>query len=129
MLARCLMIRTIAGLVGVVMAATALLEAQTSSTPRNDLPQPYKTTRDWGELPPGVKWAAVTAVEPAPDGTIYVVHRCSANSCAGRPEAPILRYDANGRLLKARSEEHTSELQSPVHLVCRLLLEKKKKRA
>src|SRR5438876_7645979 len=28
-----------------------------------------------------------------------------------------------------RSEEHTSELQSPVHLVCRLLLEKKKKSA
>src|SRR5690348_17383922 len=28
---------------------------------------------------------------------------------------------------EARSEEHTSELQSPVHLVCRLLLEKKKK--
>src|SRR5690348_17804300 len=27
----------------------------------------------------------------------------------------------------ARSEEHTSELQSPVHLVCRLLLEKKKR--
>src|SRR5438876_4415417 len=30
------------------------------------------------------------------------------------------------RQLLARSEEHTSELQSPVHLVCRLLLEKKK---
>src|SRR5438876_5969758 len=29
----------------------------------------------------------------------------------------------------ARSEEHTSELQSPVHLVCRLLLEKKKKKS
>src|SRR5690348_17615292 len=29
--------------------------------------------------------------------------------------------------LTPRSEEHTSELQSPVHLVCRLLLEKKKK--
>src|SRR5258708_26548941 len=28
-----------------------------------------------------------------------------------------------------RSEEHTSELQSPDHLVCRLLLEKKKKKA
>src|SRR5690348_17481018 len=27
---------------------------------------------------------------------------------------------------RVRSEEHTSELQSPVHLVCRLLLEKKK---
>src|SRR4051794_41815374 len=32
-----------------------------------------------------------------------------------------------GELVKnERSEEHTSELQSPVHLVCRLLLEKKK---
>src|SRR2546422_4404965 len=29
---------------------------------------------------------------------------------------------------QARSEEHTSELQSRLHLVCRLLLEKKKKR-
>src|SRR5262245_34409370 len=31
-----------------------------------------------------------------------------------------------GRALKGRSEEHTSELQSLRHLVCRLLLEKKK---
>src|SRR5438552_14468516 len=30
--------------------------------------------------------------------------------------------------LDQRSEEHTSELQSPDHLVCRLLLEKKKKK-
>src|SRR5438552_14038168 len=33
---------------------------------------------------------------------------------------------AAGSALAARSEEHTSELQSPDHLVCRLLLEKKK---
>src|SRR5690348_18018892 len=32
----------------------------------------------------------------------------------------------HGHLGDQRSEEHTSELQSPVHLVCRLLLEKKK---
>src|SRR5690348_17472972 len=32
-----------------------------------------------------------------------------------------------GVKVEYRSEEHTSELQSPVHLVCRLLLEKKKK--
>src|SRR2546429_4154786 len=31
------------------------------------------------------------------------------------------------RMSKVRSEEHTSELQSRLHLVCRLLLEKKKK--
>src|SRR5260370_22324043 len=32
-----------------------------------------------------------------------------------------------GKFLKTRSEEHTSELQSHLNLVCRLLLEKKKK--
>src|SRR5207244_12449464 len=31
--------------------------------------------------------------------------------------------------IESRSEEHTSELQSPDHLVCRLLLEKKNKRS
>ena len=41
---------------------------------QNDLPRPYQTQRDWGELPPGMEWAAVTAVEPSPDGQfIYVV--------------------------------------------------------
>src|SRR5437763_2621328 len=34
----------------------------------------------------------------------------------------------NANALGARSEEHTSELQSPMYLVCRLLLEKKKKK-
>src|SRR5690348_18118232 len=36
---------------------------------------------------------------------------------------PLHQHRKDGRV---RSEEHTSELQSPVHLVCRLLLEKKK---
>src|SRR3989454_4754562 len=38
------------------------------------------------------------------------------------------RQHVGERMLAARSEEHTSELQSPCNLVCRLLLEKKKKR-
>src|SRR5690348_11805915 len=38
----------------------------------------------------------------------------------------LVRHRPRG-LARRRSEEHTSELQSPVHLVCRLLLEKKKK--
>src|SRR5258708_24431899 len=39
----------------------------------------------------------------------------------------LLDEIAKDREPGARSEEHTSELQSPDHLVCRLLLEKKKK--
>src|SRR2546422_6040087 len=44
------------------------------------------------------------------------------------PAAMIVRHlgIAEGRC-ETRSEEHTSELQSRLHLVCRLLLEKKKK--
>src|SRR5947208_15473590 len=41
-----------------------------------------------------------------------------------RNEAKIKMLDTQAK----RSEEHTSELQSPDHLVCRLLLEKKKKK-
>src|SRR5690348_17692515 len=51
--------------------------------------------------------------------------------------AAVVGYDQFGFLIHetvtlanatVRSEEHTSELQSPVHLVCRLLLEKKKQK-
>lgn len=65
----------------------------------NEAPNPYRTVRDWARMPAGFRWAAVTAVEPAPDGSIYVVHRCFENSCAGRTEDPILKFDKHGRLL------------------------------
>ncbi len=81
------------------LAAAIVALAQSNPPPANDLPQPYRTVREWAQLPAGFKWAAVTAVEPAPDGSVYVVHRCAGNSCAGRSEAPILKFDASGKLL------------------------------
>src|SRR5690348_18000258 len=50
---------------------------------------------------------------------------------AAKAENAGFKVMANSEAAKwadIRSEEHTSELQSPVHLVCRLLLEKKKKK-
>src|SRR2546429_2234766 len=44
-----------------------------------------------------------------------------------RPAGPPAAGPARPRTPRPRSEEHTSELQSRLHLVCRLLLEKKKK--
>src|SRR2546422_5582398 len=44
-----------------------------------------------------------------------------------RPLAEIVEGPDFRKVRKGRSEEHTSELQSRLHLVCRLLLEKKKK--
>src|SRR5258708_21314679 len=45
---------------------------------------------------------------------------------SGRANRIVRARDLAHRFLHRRSEEHTSELQSPDHLVCRLLLEKKK---
>src|SRR5947208_7019488 len=45
----------------------------------------------------------------------------------GIPDTPVSVQDTHGLTSQPRSEEHTSELQSPDHLVCRLLLEKKKR--
>src|SRR5258708_23251146 len=54
--------------------------------------------------------------------------RCSRpRSFGGRMIEGLSGEFRGGRLVRLkRSEEHTSELQSPDHLVCRLLLEKKK---
>src|SRR5438552_9041958 len=45
---------------------------------------------------------------------------------AHRNELHLRSDETRARIGELRSEEHTSELQSPDHLVCRLLLEKKK---
>src|SRR5256885_6420959 len=47
---------------------------------------------------------------------------------AGDREDRRTRRQPTGRAARERSEEHTSELQSPCNLVCRLLLEKKKEK-
>src|SRR5439155_21341806 len=66
--------------------------------------------------------AAVAVAEEhgAPSGSHSGAHRCAAQR--GERRASL------DRPTESRSEEHTSELQSRGHLVCRLLLEKKKKR-
>src|SRR6202453_1787509 len=46
-------------------------------------------------------------------------------STNSKPSNAAERMEYGQRFLELRSEEHTSELQSPIHLVCRLLLEKK----
>src|SRR5574337_953975 len=47
---------------------------------------------------------------------------------ASSGKTPRFQIQLDKRPLTPRSEEHTSELQSPLNLVCRLLLEKKKKK-
>src|SRR2546422_6618572 len=55
------------------------------------------------------------------------IHRSRrGRDCSTRRSGPV-GIQGGARQTRGRSEEHTSELQSRLHLVCRLLLEKKKK--
>src|SRR6267154_4387686 len=77
----------------------------------------------------------IPAPVPAlPDGAVVVAAGSAFTLSSGLAhrwtnegyDPPVPLHRADGLLTPpSRSEEHTSELQSPVHLVCRLLLEKK----
>src|SRR5437763_12355293 len=78
------------------------------------------------------------ALAPAPYGTPISLENAKKAAAPAIAEAvknhwtmAVAVVDPSGNLVyyeKMRSEEHTSELQSPMYLVCRLLLEKKKNR-
>src|SRR5205809_6886937 len=61
------------------------------------------------------------------DGALSVTLRSRVEEAGKEGYAAALKK-ASWDPKKTRSEEHTSELQSRLHLVCRLLLEKKKKK-
>src|SRR2546422_4904081 len=96
----------------------------------------------WGWLPPswlppyepvplmsGKKfrkvWRSVASAALTRSLTWRYSGRCLMASVRSRPRSRLT--GSKTRLSWTRSEEHTSELQSRLHLVCRLLLEKKKK--
>src|SRR5438270_6330871 len=82
-------------------------------------------------------------VRPPPRSTLFPSRRSSdlgytsrlpiarsstSSAPSGSCSAPISRCSTPAEQREIRSEEHTSELQSQSNLVCRLLLEKKKKK-
>src|SRR5688500_19619454 len=63
---------------------------------------------------------ALPICTPPAASSVDSISRFSKSVITSRNEIP------SGGTMNCRSEEHTSELQSPCNLVCRLLLEKKK---
>src|SRR3989449_4608643 len=63
-----------------------------------------------------------------PEGAVVGLPAAASTSASLAGVAEWFSGKDNRRVLLVRSEEHTSELQSRLHLVCRLLLEKKKKK-
>src|SRR5947208_7890563 len=72
------------------------------------------------------KWITCVLLKYRVPGEEYYPRSAPYPKSGPYPESPMALEDAQRTLrLACRSEEHTSELQSPDHLVCRLLLEKK----
>jgi sugar lactone lactonase YvrE len=68
----------------------------------NSQPNPYRTIENWAKLPEARTWGSTSAVEIDRDGhSIWVAERCGANSCAGKPNDPILHFDASGKAIKS----------------------------
>src|SRR5215216_4961630 len=87
-------------------------------------------TRDDEKRPATRPAQSASITEPAPAARQRAIElgRAVALPPLRKPPRPRPVTPYVARVSKPRSEEHTSELQSPDHLVCRLLLEKKKKR-
>jgi DNA-binding beta-propeller fold protein YncE len=74
----------------------------------NDLPNPYGTGADWGQLPAGRPWGGSASVVTGNDGTIWVADRCGhsgtagGESCTGASAGidPIIQLDTSGKVLK-----------------------------
>src|SRR5256884_2416938 len=101
---------------------------------------PCTVSHDPGERPPGARRSTSTSSPAPPDRSRYASMKETCTEVTNqrrRPSTASNRAESararNGFVRKSsapssRSEEHTSELQSRLHLVCRLLLEKKKKK-
>src|SRR2546426_2998440 len=118
------------------MGGGVMLLAAAPERPRTaDILYPYRQDSDFAYvtgfpepeavcvLAPDAKERFVLFVRPRdPERELWVGTRAGV-------EGAVERYGADAAFkLEERSEEHTSELQSPCNLVCRLLLEKKKKK-
>jgi DNA-binding beta-propeller fold protein YncE len=101
-------------LVATLIAVPARASAAEVS-PTNDLPNPYRTTAPWGQLPSGVTWGAFNSVAIDNDGeSVWVATRCGANpeippggspfmydTCAGSTAPPVMQLDASGKVLQS----------------------------
>src|SRR5437762_7782994 len=121
---------------GVGKTTTARLLAKALNCERGPTPEPCNACSNCKEIGEGsafdvleIDGASHTQVDKMRDLMETVAHLPlkSRFKVFIIDEVHMLSSHSFNALLKTRSEEHTSELQSPMYLVCRLLLEKKKR--
>jgi sugar lactone lactonase YvrE len=88
-------------LASVVLLAPLAASTQPGMPPVNDRPNPYRTVEGWAKMPEGRSWGSTSAVDIDRDGvSIWVGERCGQNDCVGSTLDPVLKFDANGNLVR-----------------------------
>src|SRR2546422_2153625 len=130
-----------AGSFGSSRSSMSYMTALGSPTERPPMARPVQVPSSRMRRRPSVR--SSRWVPPCRMGHNVWLHDATTLRCTSSPGELLRRrdvasYDAfssscrlphrsSHRMVRSRSEEHTSELQSRLHLVCRLLLEKKKR--
>src|SRR5207237_8336370 len=105
-----------------IFAGTSELPSASQSVVLTELLQTREFLSKVGQNSP---WAGYLAAHPGADGD-RLLFQLAGDVSVSTPGPHVLAIDTKGASAGDRSEEHTSELQSHLNLVCRLLLEKKK---
>jgi sugar lactone lactonase YvrE len=87
---------------GVALAISAMSGARADAqNDPNSLPNPYMTIAGWARMPEGRTWGQTSQLSVDRDGNVWVAERCGGNSCLGKSDAPILKFDRSGNLVKS----------------------------
>ena len=89
-----------AGRVGLALAAGAALVVLSQAV--NAQNSSYQTVENFFKMPEGRKVGSTAGITIDPDGTsIWAFERCGGQDCVGSTAAPILKFDASGRMTRS----------------------------
>jgi sugar lactone lactonase YvrE len=89
---------SIAGALLVAWHVGAAAQERSSPSPPTNL---YRDAEPFGVLPAGRTIGQTSAIDIDSKGHVWVAGRCGANTCAGKPDAPILEFDDTGKLIRS----------------------------
>jgi sugar lactone lactonase YvrE len=90
-----------AGRIGLTLAVVLVAVAAMSGREVSAQSNPYRPGENWGRLPEGRTFGNVIGVDEDRSGNVWVFERCGGDTCEGSKLAPILQFDASGKLLKS----------------------------
>src|SRR5579864_1340528 len=96
--------KSVLALAMVLLAVVAAITVRPSKVRSSDLK--YQLVENWAQLPPGMQWGVMSAVDIDSHGTIYAFKRSEPGEKAGAMTSMIMVLDSNGKFLRSWGE-HT----------------------